>query len=268
MIRFPGPPAGRGPVLPPQPSNIVEANLRSLSVIHGQFFPLRGGGVMIAPDLRLVHDRLNNDMEALGGAILLSLILAWLIGRSIAAAAISPLTMVTSELRRFARGDFTPAAITTNGRSELGELAQAYTGAAAKVAEAFGERERLERHTRRFVADAGHELRTPLTAISGFLEVIERGGAGNGPVRARAFATLKKETHRMHALVERLIALSRLERLEHVAATEIELGGSLPTSWIRHRWRGPGRCASAEAIPSMCTPTAPEQTCLPCAYPL
>lgn len=72
---------------------------------------------------------------------------------------------------------------------------------------------------RRFVADAGHELRTPLTVVSAFVDVLERGGADDADIRARAFRTLRTETRRMRRLVERLMALARLERPE-AAGTE------------------------------------------------
>src|ERR1700682_5458342 len=76
---------------------------------------------------------------------------------------------------------------------------------------------------RRFVADAGHELRTPLTVVSGFLDVLERGGITDAAIRPRAFRTLRTETLRMRRLVERLMALARLERPDATEPETVDL---------------------------------------------
>ncbi len=82
---------------------------------------------------------------------------------------------------------------------------------------------RLEEQMRRFLADAGHELRTPLTVISGFVDVLARGGLDDPAIRERALRTLRTETHRMRRLVERLMALARLERPERAAAETVDV---------------------------------------------
>lgn len=83
-----------------------------------------------------------------------------------------------------------------------------------QVVAAFDERRRAEEHMRRFVADAGHGWRTPLSVITGYLEILRKGGADDLPTRQRAFTALGAEAVRMRHLVERLIALARLEQAE------------------------------------------------------
>jgi two-component system OmpR family sensor kinase len=96
---------------------------------------------------------------------------------------------------------------------------------------------------RRFVADAGHELRTPLTAVSGFVDVLERGGPDPTAMHARVLPTMKKEAKRMQALVERLIALSRLEGLDQVAPSEVDLGQLVSEAIVELRAVRAGRVA-------------------------
>jgi len=150
---------------------------------------------------------------ALGGLIVCGLI-GFLIGRYLADQFLAPMIAVTGALQRFAGGDFTPQRIDTQDRSEVGELARAFNGAAAQVAAAFDERRRVEQYIRQFVADASHELRTPLTVIRGYLDVLKRGALGDPVKRDRAFATLDTESARMRALIDKLVVLARLERPE------------------------------------------------------
>jgi two-component system phosphate regulon sensor histidine kinase PhoR len=67
---------------------------------------------------------------------------------------------------------------------------------------------RLEDTKRELVANVSHELRTPLTAIQGFLEMLEGEVAGDA---SRAVEVIGRNVRRMAAIVEDLLALSRLE---------------------------------------------------------
>jgi signal transduction histidine kinase len=236
-----GPGSGGPPPYGPLPRFIAETNLALLLAIHPTIVNVRDAEVAILPDLHRLDQSVAWYLEALGVAIFFSLIGSWLIARWITAHAIAPLGKVTEELRRFAAGDFSPGTVTTKDRSELGALIEAYNGAAAQVSDAFRERERVEHHMRRFVADAGHELRTPLTAIRGFIEILERGGAQKSGVRERAFQTLNKETQRMSALVEQLITLSRFESLEHVVPGDVDLRESVAAAIDSALAARPGR---------------------------
>lgn len=159
---------------------------------------------------------------ALAGLIVFGAI-GFAIGRYLAAQALAPMVAVTGALQRFARGDFTPQRIDTQDRTEVGELAQAFNGAAAQVTAAFDERRRVEEYIRQFVADASHELRTPLTVIRGYLDVLRRGALADPQRRERAFATMDIESNRMRALIDKLILLARLERPEPSEVARIDL---------------------------------------------
>jgi two-component system OmpR family sensor kinase len=180
-----------------------------------------GSDVAIAPDIGKLHGAITVYLESLAVAIGLAVALAWLVARWITAQALAPLITVTGELRRFASGDFTQRPVSTSDRSEIGDLTEAYNGATAQVARAFEERSRVEAQMRRFVADAGHELRTPLTVVSGYLDVLQKGGVDDAAIRERAFATLRTQTDRMRRLVERLMVLARLESPDFVSEPEL-----------------------------------------------
>ncbi|MEE8657522.1 hypothetical protein CGLAMM_08890 [Acetobacteraceae bacterium EV16G] len=66
-----------------------------------------------------------------------------------------------------------------------------------------------------FVAYASHELRTPLASISAILETIE-GQAADDPAAQKEFlAIMSRQAARMGRLIDRLLHLSRAQRLAH-----------------------------------------------------
>jgi two-component system, OmpR family, phosphate regulon sensor histidine kinase PhoR len=83
---------------------------------------------------------------------------------------------------------------------------------------------RLEAVRRDFVANASHELRSPLTVISGYLETLSQDPALDrdlqGPV-----SEMRRQAERMTAIIEDLLALSRLEATdEMVGGDSLDIG--------------------------------------------
>lgn len=71
-----------------------------------------------------------------------------------------------------------------------------------------------------FVANASHELRTPLAAIRGAVETLQSETGANPKVAARMQEIIAGHVHRLEALVQDLLDLSRVESGE--AALRIE----------------------------------------------
>jgi two-component system, OmpR family, phosphate regulon sensor histidine kinase PhoR len=72
-----------------------------------------------------------------------------------------------------------------------------------------------------FVANASHELRTPLASVLGYVDTLKDPKAGDDPeTRDRFLNIIKHEAERMHALVDDLMSLSRIEALKHDVPTE------------------------------------------------
>jgi signal transduction histidine kinase len=212
--RMSPPPQGGPPGPPPDTSSRILFSISSLAGMRPAHVDAKNASFLISSDPDRLRALLTSyALIALAGLIAFGA-LGLIIGRYLAGQALAPMIAVTGALERFAAGDFTPQHIDTQTRSEVGELARAFNGAAAQVTAAFDERRRVEEYIRQFVADASHELRTPLTVIRGYLDVLKRGAFNDPEKRERAFATLDMESARMRALIDKLVVLARLERPE------------------------------------------------------
>lgn len=82
------------------------------------------------------------------------------------------------------------------------------------VARDVTELRQLEQVRRNFMGNVSHELRTPLTVLKGYLEMLEPDDSDK--MFARAHKVMSEQTARMDALVNQLLALSRIEAAQDV----------------------------------------------------
>ena len=80
---------------------------------------------------------------------------------------------------------------------------------------------RLERLRRDFVANVSHELKTPITSLKGFIETLLEGAIENREDATRFLHIMAKQAERLSAIIEDLLALSRIE--QEAEAGEIDL---------------------------------------------
>lgn len=175
--------------------------------------------VDIGPNLEYIS---TTETHWLIGAIIvdiLTLIPAWFLAAVVAGRTLEPLLHTTGALERFASGDFTPHAVTTRQRTEIGDLARAYNAAVQQITDAFSERSAAMDEMRQFVADAGHQLRTPLTVLMGHVSALQP----KTPREETIFANMLAQSRRMKAIIDDLIILARLEHGERAAYT-VDIG--------------------------------------------
>ncbi|MBN1297725.1 PAS domain-containing protein, partial [bacterium] len=72
--------------------------------------------------------------------------------------------------------------------------------------------QKLERIRRDFVANVSHELKTPITAIKGFVETLLEGAVDDRETAVRFLDISLKHTNQLHAVIEDLLSLSRIEQ--------------------------------------------------------
>lgn len=86
---------------------------------------------------------------------------------------------------------------------------------------------RLERIRSDFVANVSHELKTPITSIKGFVETLLDGM--DDPERSKRFLKIvAKQADRLHAIIEDLLILSRVEQDEQAAEGLLSTGALMP----------------------------------------
>jgi two-component system, OmpR family, phosphate regulon sensor histidine kinase PhoR len=98
-------------------------------------------------------------------------------------------------------------------RSSTGALAGALV-----VLHDVTELRRLENVRREFVANVSHELKTPVTAIKGFVETLYDGALDDRVQAERFLSIVARHAERLHAIIEDLLSLSRLEQEEETTA--------------------------------------------------
>ena len=64
---------------------------------------------------------------------------------------------------------------------------------------------------RQFSSDVSHELNTPLTVISGQANLLLRWGKDNPEQLEKSLVAIKNESKSMHAIIDNLLQISRLE---------------------------------------------------------
>lgn len=72
----------------------------------------------------------------------------------------------------------------------------------------------LEDVRKDFVANVSHELKTPITSIKGFVETLLDGALEDSDQAQRFLSIIANQTNRLHAIIEDLLSLSRLEQGE------------------------------------------------------
>ncbi|MCB9545724.1 MAG: HAMP domain-containing protein [Myxococcales bacterium] len=123
---------------------------------------------------------------------------AFLLGRGLA----GPLEKLTRVADGIARGERPMALPPATGR-EVRRL----TAAFAHMRRALEDRHHIER----FVADLSHELKNPVSAVRAATEVLLEGAADDPEARARFLGRIDEAARRLEALLQDLLALSRLE---------------------------------------------------------
>jgi two-component system, OmpR family, sensor kinase len=187
------------------------------------------------PVVAVVGASVESRMEALKGLLAqlllggpVALVLASLLGYSLAAAALRPVESMRREAEAVSAAEPGRRLPLPPADDEIGRLGRTLNSMLGRLEGALA-------RERRFVADASHELRTPLAALRTELELALR--RTRTPVELEAaLRSAAEETERLCRLAEDLLVLARADagrlpvRQERLAAAEL-LGA------VRERWR-------------------------------
>ena len=92
--------------------------------------------------------------------------------------------------------------------------------------------ERAWEQQKQFVSDASHELKTPLTVITTNAELLQTEGLDETE-KSKYTNNIVTVSHQMRGLVEDLLNLSRLDKLEKSSFTEVNLSDSYSNSLLQ-----------------------------------
>lgn len=110
----------------------------------------------------------------------------------------------------------------TDEATEVGRVGASLNRLLGHVESALSARHSSEQQVRQFVADASHELRTPLSTIHGYAELARRTPEDAAQL-SQSMAKVESEAHRMSALVEDLLLLTRLDSGRPLANDEVDV---------------------------------------------
>ncbi|EKF73742.1 sensory histidine kinase CreC [Alcanivorax hongdengensis A-11-3] len=157
-------------------------------------------------------------MLALGGCLLLGVLLAWWLARRVGR--LRGYALAVAEGGR-------PAPPAFRGGDEIQDLAEAVTAMRRRLEE----RARLEDN----VSLLTHEMKSPLAAIRGAGEILAE--EIHDPALQRFTDNVVHESQRLSALLDRLLAMARLEKLESLPARKRQVNiAALVEEWQRSRY--------------------------------
>ncbi|WEG09864.1 HAMP domain-containing sensor histidine kinase [Microbacterium horticulturae] len=156
---------------------------------------------------------------------LITIIAGALVTRWLVTLAFRSLGQVEATAMSIAAGDFSQRMSNIEPENtEVGRLKRAINAMLGQLDAAMKRSDGAVRQMRRFIGDASHELRTPLVTVRGYAELYRMGAIRSDEDVTQAMERIEKEATRMGALVEDLLALTRLdERREEVPITPVDL---------------------------------------------
>lgn len=194
--------------------------------------PISGDTLILARPLDAVQQILAREAQtlAIGGAVALVVaggIGGWVLGRGL-----KPLEVVAETADAVAAGDLAQRTSVDLGTpEEVARVGRAFNSMLDRLAAALEQEQRAREEMHRFLMDASHELRTPVTAIAGFLEVLRAGAAQDPTTLDRSLGATYAQARRMAMLVDRLLALARLQQPSPLHLEIVDLHAWLDGLW-------------------------------------
>jgi len=174
-----------------------------------------------------VEDRNYRDLAQLRNVLLIGwvvvLLLAGVVGRSLAKRTLEPVAQASLAARSMAEG-LLATRLPVEGQDEFGTWATSFNEMADALEAKITALSEAQARERRFTSDVAHELRTPLTALVGEASML-REHLDRMPAESRRPAELLiQDVTRLRRLVEELMEISRFDAgRETVQAEPVEV---------------------------------------------
>ena len=169
---------------------------------------IEGQKIIIAVVENIENDSFSNLFPQLPSALLLMalpvLLLSFLFSLLLTKNTIKPVTKITRAAQTMTTENLDGQLPLTGRGDEIDELSSTFNDLFLRIKADF-DRER------QFSSDVSHELNTPLTVISGQAGLLLRWGKDNPEQLEKSLNAIKDEAKSMHAIIENLLQISRVE---------------------------------------------------------
>ena len=164
--------------------------------------------IVIAVSENIENDSFTKLFPQLPSALLLMalpvLLLSFLFSLLLTKNTIKPVTRITRAAQTMTTENLDGQLPLTGRGDEIDELSATFNDLFLRIKADF-DRER------QFSSDVSHELNTPLTVISGQAGLLLRWGKDNPEQLEKSLNAIKDEAKSMHAIIENLLQISRIE---------------------------------------------------------
>ena len=174
------------------------------------------GAVQLTTALTEVEQILSRQRRMFGWGMIMTLGLRVLGELWLTRTSFQPLKRMIGTIQRIAAGDYSQRVRLSHSGDEVGQLAEAFDKMAVTIETTFESQSR-------FVSAAAHELRTPLTALSGSIDVLQRGAQDDPAAMRSLLQGMQREVKRLNHLTEQLLSLTRVDSVETLNVRSIEI---------------------------------------------
>jgi two-component system, OmpR family, sensor histidine kinase MprB len=200
-----------------------------LRILAEHFAPRRV--VQLAQPLTEVDQLLSRLRLILALLGLGGILLAALLGRVVARAAVAPVRRLTRAAEHVAETQDLSGRIAPAGRDEIGRLAVSFNAMLDALEASMGALDASVHAQRQLVADASHELRTPVTSLRTNIEILQHASDIDAHERELLLGDVVEQIEELTLLMNDLIDLARGEerdlepedvRLDAIVAEAVE----------------------------------------------
>jgi signal transduction histidine kinase len=197
-----------------------------------------------------ISQELSQLRDALAAGWLGVVMLAALIGRTLAARTLEPVARASHAARLIAGGQL-DTRLPAGARDEFGAWAAAFNEMADALQGKIAALSAAQERERRFTSDVAHELRTPLTALVAEASVLAELAAAMPTQARRPTELLVADVRRLRVLVDDLMELSRLDAgTEQVQPLEVGLLDCVRSVLRLRGWADQVELAGTEVVVS------------------
>ncbi len=175
---------------------------------YGETYNFEGRAIVIAVSENIENDSFSRIFPQLPSSILLMsipvLLISFLFSLLLTKRTIKPVVKITRTARSMTIENLDGQLPLSGRGDEIDELSVAFNDLFLRIKADF-DRER------QFSSDVSHELNTPLTVIFGQVNLLLRWGKDNPEQLEKSLNAIKAESKSMHAIIENLLQISRIE---------------------------------------------------------